>query len=87
MLDKGAGLPKEMISKSEKRILDFKSLKSEIDSDLLSIVQTLISLRQKIRINKHDKMNINGLLTQNVEDYLLCLELDHKKLEDLFNKD
>ena len=44
-------------------------------------------LKQKIRVNIHGELSQDGLLTQKVEDYMNCLEVDYRGLEDLLQRD
>ena len=47
----------------------------------------LNDLKKKIRANIHGDLNQDGLLTQNVEDYMRCLSIDQAALDTLLEKD
>ena len=87
MLEKAAGLPREIIAKSEKRIIAFHSLKAELDADLSKVHEQLEAVRTKFKANLHTANNYEGLLMQSEQKYLDCLEIKHRELEELLRRD
>ena len=49
--------------------------------------ESLDRVRGKIRANMLNEQNSLGLLTSDQNDYLQCLEMNHRDLEQLFRKD
>ena len=64
MLREAAGLPAEIIAKSEKRIVAFNSLKAEFDRDLSKVHEQLEAISTKFKANLKTKNNYEGLLVQ-----------------------
>ena len=64
LLEKGRSVPTEMVCKAERKIVEFRGLKSEIDTELAEILQRLQGLTQKIVGNVLSDENPEGLLTQ-----------------------
>ena len=48
LLEKGRSVPTEMVCNAERKIVEFRGLKSEIDTELAEILQRLQGLTQKI---------------------------------------
>ena len=83
----GTSLPREIIQKSETRIVAFQQFKADIDTDVERVHLVLNDLKKKIRANIHGDLHQDGLLTQNVEDYMRCLSIDQATLDTLLEKD
>ena len=49
--------------------------------------ESLDRVRGKIRANMLNEQNSLGLLTSDQNDYLQCLEMNHRDLEQLLRKD
>ena len=86
-LDKGKDIPKVIVSQAQDKIADFQSFKSEIDADMMALLELSEAIKQKISRCVKTRANPDGLLTQSEQEYLSCLELGHRKLEDLFRQD
>ena len=87
MVTQGKSVPSEIVSSAERQIVDFRSLKGGIDTDMLLVHETIHKITQKIRASVRSEQNQEGLLTRNEQDYLRCLELGHRELETLFRED
>ena len=62
-------------------------MKSEVDDKMALVHQTLQEIRQLIKSNLHNKDNLAGVMMQEEAEYMACLEVKHRKLEELFRKD
>ena len=65
----------------------FRSLKTDIDTEMDAIHQKLKSVSVKITDNLKSEANPEGLLTGGRNSYLNCLKLKYRELEDLFQQD
>ena len=86
-MNDGRKLPDEIVARAERKSAGFRSLKSEIDSEMARIHEALDGVRRKIRENIVSDENEDGLLTGRNDDYLKCLEINHRELELLLRKD
>ena len=62
-------------------------IKSEIDSKMTVVHETLSQVRLIVKGNVKNEANPEGLLTRDEAKYLMCLELKHVELEQLFKQD
>ena len=67
--------------KADSKVSGIRGLKEEILSDMAVVNQKLDQVNQKIKDNIISDRNPNGLLKKKEEDYLKCLELNHRELE------
>ena len=87
LIKDGKKLPEEMKATAEIKMTGFNILKGEIDASMAKVHDALDDVRTKIRENARSKYNQDGLLTSKQEEYLQCLEIDYRKLENLLNQD
>ena len=87
LIKEGKKLPEEMMATAEIKMTGFNILKGEIDASMAKVHDALDDVRTKIRENARSKHNQDGLLTSKQEEYLQCLEIDYRKLENLLNQD
>ena len=86
-------VPEEEINKAVGKLQGFYALKGEIDAGLAIVHERMEEVRQKLRANARndncqDMMEMeNALLTQGVEKYLGCLEINHASLEQFLRLD
>ena len=88
-------VPEEEINKAIGKLQGFYALKGEIDAGMANVHERMEEVRQKLRANARDEnspaeMMIdmeNALLTQSVEKYLGCLEINHASLEQFLRLD
>ena len=80
-------MPNEIVSSAEGRLVSFRNLKSEIDTDMMVIHERSLAISQKISANIKSEEKPEGLLTRNAQDYLKCLKFGHGELELLFRED
>ena len=86
-------VPEEEINKAIGKLQGFYTLKGEIDAGLALVHERIEEVRQKLRANSRndnaqDMMEMeNALLTQGVEKYLGCLEINHASLEQFLRLD
>ena len=71
------GSQDDIVRTSTFQSLRFRSLKSEIDTEMALVHQTLEGVTRKIKANVRSEDNPNGLLVQQEYEYLRCLELQH----------
>ena len=76
-----------MVKQAQRRFDGYNSLKGEIDEDMAKAHESLDRVRGKIRKNVLNEQNLHGLLTGDKNDYLQCLEMNYRDLEQLFRKD
>ena len=80
-------LPGEIIAGAEQKLVRLHQVNSEVDDKMAVVYQTLREIRQIIRSNLHNKGILAGVLTQEEAQYMACLELKYRELEELFGKD
>ena len=85
--EKGEALHAEMLNTAKNKLAGFNLLKGEIDTDMAKAHEVLDGVRRKIRANILSKENPDGLLTNSQEDYLQCLAMNYRHLEQMFRKD
>ena len=62
-------------------------LKSEIDDDMQIVQEKLDEVASKIRANIANAHNRDGLLLGAEKDYIDCLKVKHRELEELLSRD
>ena len=87
VLNKGKELPSMIISQAQDKCANLQSFKSEIDVDMMALLELTDAIKQKITRCLKTNENPDGLLTQLEQEYLSCLDIGHRKLEDLFSQD
>ena len=70
-----------MVKQAQRRVDGFNSLKGELDEEMAKAHESLDKVRGKIRANALNGQNPHGLLTGDQNDYLQCLEMNHRDLE------
>ena len=76
-----------MIDGAEQKLVRLHQAKSDVDDKMAVVHQTLQEVRQIIQNNLHNKDNLDGVMTRKEPQYMACLELKHRELEDLFRQD
>ena len=77
MLQRGKTVPNELVSCAEGNLMGFRSLKGEIDTELLVVHERMQKITNIIKENIKNESNPYGYLTQNQQDYLTCLQFQH----------
>ena len=86
VLNKGKDLPKAIVSQAQDKVAHFQSFKSEIDTDMMALLELSDALKQKITRCLKTDANPDGLLTHSEQEYLSCL-VNQRKLEYLLRQD
>ena len=76
-----------MISQAQDKFANFQSFKSEVDTDMMALLELSGALKQKIARCLKTAANPDGLLTHPEQEYLSCLEIGHRRLKDLLRQD
>ena len=80
-------LSDEIVTRAKDKLEGFEKLKSEIDTAMMEVHQKIDGVSQMIKANVRSEDNPNGLLVKPSDDYLKCLELQHRDLEVLLRQD
>ena len=70
-----------MVEQAQRRVEGFNSIKGEFDEDMAIMREILDRVRGKVRANALNGQNLQGLLTSDLNDYLQCLEVNHRDFE------
>ena len=54
---------------------------------MVKVHEFVDKVRAKIKANALNEQNPNGILTSDLNDYLQCLEMNHRDLKQLLRKD
>ena len=87
LMDDGMKLSEEIVVTAQQKLTCYNVLKGEIDTGMARVHEALDDVRKKIIINCQSEQNRDGLLTGKEVDYLQCLEMDYRKLEQLLRQD
>ena len=87
LMDDGIKLSEEMVAVAQQKLTGYNVIKGEIDTGMVRVHEALYDVRRKILENCKSEQNQDGLLTGKQEDYLQCLEMDYRKLEQLLRQD
>ena len=82
-LTTGGKVPDEIIEKAELRLQNFKQVRSEIDDEVVQVLEVLTSLAQRIKDNLQTDDNPEGVLELPEEEYLSCLDVRHRDLDEI----
>ena len=80
-------MPAEMIATAENRMMSFTQVKKEIDSQMAVIKEKVDTVIATITGNVQSDENPTGLLMKGEAEYLKCLEINSKRLEELMRQD
>ena len=83
----GKSMPGALEAVAKKKLDNFRTFKVDVDIEVQKVLFRLDGLRHRIRESMIGSDNKNGFLKRKEEDYLKCLEIDHKQLEKLLKQD
>lgn len=86
-------MPKDQVKQAEAKLQRFGNFKADFDRSLANVLEALQVVR--LKIGRHivaasdgsSQGKSDGVLTHKAEEYLRCLDLSHRKLEDLLIAD
>ena len=81
------GVTTEVVDSAQEKLVGFESLKHEIDAVMGEAVEKIDAAEALIRANVRTEQNPDGLLTNEPEEYLDCLKIAHRELQELLARD
>lgn len=76
-----------MVKQAQRRVDEYNVLQSELYDEMMKLSDSLERVKGKIRVNVLSEQNQNGLLMSDEQDYLKCLDMNHRGFEELLRKD
>ena len=83
----GDKVPNELVNSAQQKLDGYRSLKSEIDKEMMDVHERLDRVSSIVKANICDERNPDGFFTHKQESYLDCLKFQHVEFEEIFKKD